>query len=209
MIDAQTIEPGKTSVEQKNSARSSPVRWVEDHGDYLYAYAMLRLRHPSKAQDAVQETFLAALRSRDGYAGQSAERGWLIGILKHKIYDHYRKAARETLFTDLEFYQEAERETFVERGLHHGAWARDLAPTDWASKPGESLDREEFWKAFRQCASKLPRNISRAFLMRELDGAETGTICSVLRISESNLWVMLHRARMALRRCLETNWFNR
>lgn len=200
-------EPGGRSV----GSESDPVRWVEEHGDFLYACALLRLRDPTKAKDVVQETFLAALRNRDSCMGKAGERGWLVGILKHKICDYYRKVARETLFTDLEFYHDEENESFVLNGLHKNAWTREEAPGDWASASSAvgSLDREEFWKAFHQCASKLPRKISQAFLLRELDGLPTEEICSLLEVSANNLWVMLHRARMALRRCLETNWFDK
>ena len=197
-------EPGERSV----GGVSDPVRWVEEHGDFLYACALLRLRDSARAKDVVQETFLAALRGRDSCAGRAGERGWLVGILKHKIYDYYRKAARETLFTDLEFYRDQEDESFVLEGLHKDAWTGERAPGDWASKTIESLDREEFWKAFHQCASKLPRRVAQAFLLRELDELATEEICSLLEVSANNLWVMLHRARMALRRCLETNWFD-
>lgn len=190
------------------SALSDPGQWVDDHGDYLYSYAMFRLRDPAKAQDAVQETFLAALKNRRAFAGQSAERGWLLGILKHKVHDAFRQASRETSFTDLGFYEDEERERFVAVGLRQGAWIHALGPADWPADAGAGLDRDEFWRTFRACASKLPRDISRAFLMRELDDTESRDICAILNITDNHLWVMLHRARMALRRCLETNWFN-
>ena len=83
---------------------SDPERWVELHGDYLFRFAIMRLRDASKAEDAVQETFLAALKGGKSFAGRSAEKSWLVGILKNKISDYYRKASRETSFTDMEFY---------------------------------------------------------------------------------------------------------
>jgi RNA polymerase sigma-70 factor (TIGR02943 family) len=206
-VHSRTVFPAR-NVQQKNASTSTdPERWVDDHGDYLFSYATFRMRDPLKSQDAVQETFLAALKSGRSFAGKSVERGWLLGILKNKIHDSFRKAGRETSFTDLGFYEDEERANFAICGLHRGGWVHDRAPTDWQN-PGEHLDREEFWRTFRACSSKLPTNISRAFLLREVDGLESRTICEMLNISESNLWVMLHRARMALRRCLETNWFN-
>ena len=92
---------------------SDPERWVELHGDYLFSYAMTRLRDLTKAEDAVQETFLAALKGGKAFAGRSAEKSWLVGILKNKICDHYRRASRETPFTDLEFYSDEESGRFV------------------------------------------------------------------------------------------------
>jgi RNA polymerase sigma-70 factor (ECF subfamily) len=185
---------------------SDPERWVELHGDYLFKYAVLRLRDTVKAEDAVQETFLAALKGGKSFAGRSAEKSWLVGILKNKICDHYRKASRETPFTDLEFYTDEESGRFEAGDTRGGGWIHELGPRDWPN-PGESLDNEKFWRAYHDCSGKLPKNVAAAFNLRELDGVESKEICSLLNISESNLWVMLHRARMALRRCLEKNWF--
>ena len=198
---------GKPARPVSVPAVTDPDRWVDEHGDYLFSYALFRLRDPVKSQDAVQETFLAALKSGRTFAGRSAERGWLLGILKHKTHDSFRKSSRETSFTDLGFYEDEESGRFVMRGLRSGAWIHNLAPRNWPAHPGEDLDREEFWSVFRSCTAKLPRAICQAFLMRELDGAETANICATLNIKENNLWVMLHRARMALRHCLEKNWF--
>ncbi len=187
---------------------SNPERWVDEHGDYLFKFALMRLRDPAKAEDAVQETFLAALKGGKSFAGRSAEKSWLTGILKNKIYDHFRKASRETSFTDLAFYDDEERDRFVTDGLGKDGWIHEFGPREWA-KTGESLDNELFWKTYRDCTGKLPEKVAAAFNLREVDGLESKEICAVLNISESNLWVMLHRARMALRRCLETNWFGR
>lgn len=187
---------------------SDPERWVEEHGDYLFRYALGRLRDPAKAEDAVQDTFLAALKGGKQFQGRSAEKSWLVGILKHKILDHFRKAGRETSFTDLNFYADEEADRFVSDGPFKGGWIHELGPLEWPDA-GASLDREVFWQTFRDCAGKLPEKVAVVFTLREVDGVESREICSALNISENNLWVMLHRARMALRRCLETNWFGR
>jgi RNA polymerase sigma-70 factor (ECF subfamily) len=185
---------------------SDPERWVELYGDYLFKYALMRLRDAAKAEDAVQETFLAALKGGKTFAGRSAEKSWLVGILKNKVCDHYRKASRETSFTDMEFYSDEESVRFIPDGLFKDGWIHELGPQEWSS-PGASLDSEVFWKTFHDCSTKLPKNVATVFNLREVDGVECKEICTMLNISENNLWVMLHRARMALRRCLETNWF--
>ena len=195
-------------AEKPATGLSDPERWVDEHGDYLFKFALMRLRDPAKAEDAVQETFLAALKGGKSFAGRSAEKSWLVGILKNKIYDHFRKASRETSFTDLDFYDDEESDRFVTGGLGKDGWIHELGPQAW-TKTGESLDNELFWKTYRDCTGKLPKNVAAAFNLREVDGLESKEICAVLNISESNLWVMLHRARMALRRCLETNWFGK
>jgi len=188
---------------------SDPEKWVDLHGEYLFKYALMRLRDPAKAEDAVQETFLAALKGGKTFAGRSAEKSWLVGILKNKIFDHYRKASWETSFTDLDFYADEESDRFVADGLGKGGWIHELGPVEWSSNPGVSLDNEVFWKTFHDCAGKLPKNVSAVFCLREMDDVDSKEICAKLEISESNLWVMLHRARMALRRCLEINWFGK
>jgi RNA polymerase sigma-70 factor (ECF subfamily) len=192
---------------------SDPERWVEEHGDYLFKFAIARLRDTARAEDLVQETFLVALRGGQSFEGRSAERSWFTGVLKHKILDYYRTASRESSFTDLEFFQDEESDRFIPDGPFQGGWihesGRDLGPMEWSTDPGANLDSEAFWKSFHDCSNKLPRNIATVFTMREVDGVESKEICQTLNISENNLWVMLHRARMALRRCLETNWFGK
>jgi RNA polymerase sigma-70 factor (ECF subfamily) len=199
-------QPSPNAGKAENAALSDPERWVDEHGDCLFRFALMQLRDPVRAEDAVQETFLAALKGGKSFAGRSAERSWLIGILKNKICDHFRKAGREVAFTDLDFYSQEEDTSYFALPLGHGAWKPKIAPQDWVN-PAENLDNELFWKTYRGCADKLPKNIAAAFNLREVDGIESKEICALLNISENNLWVMLHRARMALRSCLETNWF--
>src|SRR5262249_40626608 len=160
-------------------------------------------------EDLVQETFLAALKGHQSFAGRSGEKGWLVGILKHKVLDHFRRAGRETPFTDLEFYSDEEGDRFISEGMFQGCWIHELGPLEWSADAGAAIDSQAFWNVYHQCAGKMPRNIATVFTMREVDGVESKEICSLLNITENNLWVMLHRARMALRRCMETNWFGK
>ena len=180
-----------------------PECWVDEHGDILYRYALERVRKPEIAQDLVQETFLAAVRTHDKFRGGSSVRSWLCGILKHKICDYYRKRGRETPFTDLEFLADECEEKFVPEGY----WVHMNGPKEWRPEAAEVMHRDEFWKVMRDCLGKLPERVATVFMMREMDEIESKEICAVLSISDSNLWVMLHRARMALRECLAINWF--
>ena len=109
----------------------------------------------------------------------------------------------------MEFYRDEEGDKFIPDGLFKDGWVHELGPLEWSSDPGANLDSQAFWKTFHDCSSKMPNNIATVFTMREVDGVESREICKLLNISENNLWVMLHRARMALRRCLETNWFGK
>lgn len=187
------------------SGRTDPERWVAEHGDALYHYALSRVRDPGVAEDLVQESLLAALKGKDRYQGRSTERTWLVGILKNKVLDHFRTGKRESSFTDLEFFSEEEEGSF-ERGVALSHWLPASAPGEWEGA-GAELDRVEFWGVFERCTGRLPERIACAFVLREVDGLPSDEICTTLGISDSNLWVMLHRARMALRLCLETHWF--
>ena len=204
-MEAENVSPADARA---GSLLSDPERWLDEHGDYLFKFALTRLRDPHQAEDAVQETFLAALKGGHKFAGRSAEKSWLTGILKNKICDYFRKASRETSFTDLQFYRDEESDRFEAEGAGAGGWLHQAGPQEWPNA-GENLDRELFWATYRDCVGKLPKNVAAVFNLRELDGMESREICAMLNISESNLWVMLHRARMALRRCLEANWFSK
>lgn len=178
-------------------------RWVDEHGECLYRFAILRVRKPEVAEDLVQDTFLAAVKSVENFSSRSTERSWLVGILKNKIADHFRKLGRETNFTDMEFLNDEMSHKFED-----GFWNHDIGPKDWQESEVVTY-RGEFWQTMRNCLGKLPPRVADVFMMREMDGEDTAEICETLKISQSNLWVMLHRARMALRECLETNWFEK
>ena len=192
----------------ENPPRSgiAPEQWVERHGDYLFRHAQLRVRDPGAAEDLVQETFLAGWRSRSEFAGRSSERTWLLGILKHKIANFYRQQARQMETADGETLAELEAAQFKRSAFGGGHWSRTGAPGRWPN-PARSLEQAEFWQVFHRCIGKLPDNLARVFLLREMEEHEAATICGDLKITPANLFVMLHRARLGMRRCLEANWF--
>src|SRR6185295_5375472 len=145
---------------------SDPERWVDDYGDYLFRFALTRVRDQSRAEDLVQETFLAALKGRNTFAGRSQEKSWLVGILKNKIGDHFRRTSREHSFTDLEFYADEESERFIPDGQFKGGWIHELGPLEWSTDPGASLDSETFWRTYHECSRKMPKNIAAVFNLR-------------------------------------------
>lgn len=210
-MDDETRNPPLREPESGRGAAPAveAARWLDEHGDILFRHALARIRNAALAEDLVQETFLAAFKASHRFAGRSSERTWLIGILKHKLLDHFRKAGRETSFTDLEFFAGGEEGFFARDGISQGKWQPDAVPGEWSDDPSRSLDRAAFWEVFRECVGGLPERVADAFLLREMDGLDTEAICSSLQISPGNFWVMLHRARLALRRCLEANWFAR
>ena len=182
----------------------NPHDWLNEHGDYLYRFALARLRNPDQAEDVVQETLLAAIQSQS-YAGQSAPRTWLIGILKHKIVDLIRCQVRERPTEGLgeELPDEPGMDEFFERDGRH--W--DDKPLAW-EMPDNVLEQKQFLVVLQECMDRLPRKLASLFMLREVHEEDNEKICKELDITATNAWVMLYRARMGLRKCLEMNWLN-
>jgi len=190
-------------------ASSDPERWVDDHGDYLYRYALMRLRNPETAEEAVQETFVAALQARKGFAGQSSERTWLVGILKHKIIDHFRRVSKQRPLDLVETLPYESEPLFRDSGEWVDHWTDDNGPIEWGANQHQLFENDEFWSVFDDCLKELPPRVAAVFVLREMEEMSTEEICKVLEITPTNLWVILHRARMQLRRSLEVKWFRR
>lgn len=179
---------------------------VEGLRPYLLRYASLQLRDTAAAEDAVQEALLAALGGEASFAGRSHLRTWLTGILKHKIVDTIRRQSRERPAAELGSDDDADDVEGLFDGLfdRRGHW--NEAPEAWREPEG-SLAQKQFIAALEACLRALPERTARAFMMREHLGLETDEICKELEITATHCWVLLHRARMALRLCLEKNWF--
>ena len=195
-----------TTAATNSSSMVQPDRWVQEHGDALFGFAVLRVRDRAAAQDLVQETFLAAIKGKESFAGRSNERAWLFGILRNKLIDYYRLQGREVPLANLEAPSPEEQNAFVAAGLGKDGWQRGVAPKAWDT-PEEILVTKEFQEVLKACLSRLPGKIAQVFLLREIDGVPSEEICKDLGVSPNNVWVMLHRARMGLRRCLEVHWF--
>ena len=171
---------------------------VESERPYLLRYARLQLRDRNAAEDAVQETLVAALAGEAGFGGRSNLRTWLTGILKHKIIDAIRKGGRETHIESDEHLE----------ALFDAAGHWKSFPAEW-DNPDRSLEQKQFFAALEMCLEGLPEKTARAFLMREHMGLEADEICKELDVTPTHYWVLLYRARMALRKCLEMNWFSK
>ena len=195
-----------TTLRADSAVRLDPALWVEEYGDVLFGFAAARVRDRATAQDLVQETFLAALNGRESFAGRSSERSWLFGILRNKLTDYYRLKNREEAITDTEPPLPEERGAFGTGGLGKDGWVMKLAPKAWETPDG-TLISKEFQDVLRSCLSRLPDKVAQVFRLREIDDVSSEEICKDLGVSPNNLWVMLHRARMGLRRCLEVHWF--
>jgi RNA polymerase sigma-70 factor (TIGR02943 family) len=172
---------------------------VQAERGYLVRYARLQLRDAAAAEDAVQETLLAALAGEAGFGARSNVRTWLTGILKHKIVDTIRRQSREA--TRLPADADAgELDALFDESGH---WRE--APSDWGD-PDSLLQQKQFMAALEACLEGLPAKTAQAFLMREHMGFETPEICKELAVTPTHCWVLLYRARMALRECLEKTW---
>jgi RNA polymerase sigma-70 factor (ECF subfamily) len=202
------LTPGLTMSDFPAEAKAkldSPEVWVDEYGDFLYRYALSRVKDPSTAEDLVQETFLAALKARRNFRGRSSARTWLIAILKHKIVDHIRKKVREQASDKIESLFDAavyDSDDAIFNG--RGDWK--TPPAKWAANPTKLYEQKEFIDILYLCLGELPERQAKAFMMREIDGLSTDEICKALNISATNSWVILYRARMLLRQCLEIKW---
>lgn len=177
---------------------------LEPLRDYLYRFALFQLQQSSSAEDAVQETFLAALEKPDSFTGGSSLKTWLTGILKFKIIDTQRRLYRDPQLI-APITDEADNSDFDSLFNQTGHWGSD-APRRW-EKPEACLEDRQFWQVYSQCSRLMPRRTAMVFAMREELGLEIEQICQQLEITATNCSAMLYRARMSLRLCLEKNWF--
>ncbi len=192
----------------KNNAKLAPEKWVDNYADYLFSYAISRISKEEEARDLVQDTFLSALKAKDSFKGAASEKTWLVSILKRKVIDRYRKNAvrKETSFEESDTYKVAYSHYFTEEGFIPGEWQKQARPQQWNATDGK-IEQGEFRKILAACLDKLPKAWSAVFSMKHLEEESSETICKELEISPSNYWVIIHRAKLQMRECLEKNWF--
>jgi RNA polymerase sigma-70 factor (ECF subfamily) len=184
-----------------------PTGWLDRHGDYLYRYALVRVRDMATAEDLLQDTLLAAIGSYQTHEGRSSERTWLVGIMRHKVVDYFRRLARTPEFQMSDEEGRDDLDWFESVGPWRGHWREDQAPTSWSVDAVGLLESGDFWNTVDRCLARLSPQMAIAFTLREIDGLSSEEICEILNITPSNLWVTLHRARAKLRHFLEAEWF--
>ncbi|MCD4731311.1 MAG: sigma-70 family RNA polymerase sigma factor [Bacteroidales bacterium] len=172
-----------------------------NYSDYLYNYAITRVNDTHVAEDLVQETFISALKGYDSFQSKSKESTWLIAILKNKIIDHYRKKSKHYFLQSLD-----EMKTMDDFFNSKGAWQTDQRPSRWDVDVDNALEQQEFYEILQQCLVRLNDIQRMAFVMKHLDDEDTNDICKELEITSTNYWVIIHRAKLQLRKCMETNW---
>lgn len=202
-----TIKP--TSVagsEDPDSSHLADPAFLKELRMQMLKFATLQLRDEALAEDAVQEALIGALKNAGSFNRRSALKTWVFAILKNKIADVLRKGSR--MIEASRLLRDGENEENLDMLFNtKGFWQADERPAAW-SAPMESVKNDHFWRVFETCLSGLPKNQARLFMMREFLELESNEICETLNISTSNLHVMLYRARLRLRECLENRWFN-
>ena len=178
----------------------NPNNWVDLYSDYLFNYTISRVSDRVIAQDLVQDTFLAGLKSMKNFKGEASERTWLISILKRKIIDYYRKINSNKGKAEVRMTYNSDTES-------DGDWLEERVADPFDKTAEDQLENVELGEAIYNCLEKLPQKQAEVFKMKTILGHETETICNELNITASNLWVIIHRARTALADCLKENWF--
>ena len=181
----------------------NPHQWVNAHADYLYAFAISRINDEEQARDLVQDTFLAALEKAENFEGKSSERTWLTAILKNKIIDVYRKKSSGLKNIEIKVAEE-EQEDFFDRDSGH--WVFEHGPKEFGIEDKDHIINKEFEQILQKCLQKLPVLWKAVFTMKHIEEEPTDTICAELKVTSSNFWVIIHRAKLNMRACLQKNW---
>jgi RNA polymerase sigma-70 factor (TIGR02943 family) len=176
-------------------------KWIDNYADYLFNYAVVRVNDTDIAKDLVQDTFFAGLKSAKNFQGKSTERTWLVSILKRKVIDHYRKINSKKGQAEV-------RMNFYTDGENEGNWIEERVPQNWDNQSEKDIENRELKSQLELCINGLPEKYALVFRMKTIQEFETEEICKELDITSSNLWVIIHRARTQLRKCMEDNWFN-
>lgn len=186
---------------ETSGVTTSPEKWLSLYGDILYQYTLPRVNDTTVAEDLVQETFLSALKALPAFKGQASVKNWLFAILKNKIIDHYRKKSTEQWLVAMPDLQAADDQWFNDEG----AWSEGRKPKDWhpANTP---VERKEIQKIINWCKNHLKELQQHVFTLKYMEDMDSVEICKVLNISSSNYWVLIHRARLQMRDCVEKNW---
>lgn len=176
-------------------------KWVDKYADYLFNYTITRVNNADLAKDLVQETFFAGLKSAKNFKGEASERTWLVSILKRKIIDYYRKINSNKGKAEV-------RVNFYNDGENEGNWLEERVPQSWENASEKNIENQELKNQLEACINSLPEKYAMVFRLKTIQDFGTEEICKELDITSSNLWVIIHRARTQLRKCMEDNWFN-
>ena len=184
----------------------APENWVAQYADYFYAYARFKTNDTAVAQDLVQDTFLAALRAKEGFKGDCSEKTWLMRILNNKIIDHYRTKKQGDNFDDyLADTENSFHDSFFANEEHPDRWTQPITPTHYANSTDDYLRQAEFQAILDKCLHNIPIKLRQVFVEKYIDDRPAEDICKEYALSSSNYWVIIHRAKVLLRSCLVRN----
>ncbi len=175
--------------------------WVNEYANMLYQYVIKRVKDNHIAKDLVQDTLLSAWKNIENYTGEASVKTWLFTILKNKIIDHYRKSSNR--ITEELSNTETEQAIFFDSADH---WHKKAFPMDWGTRTQHSIETKEFYLILTKCKNKLKEIQAAVFNLKYMEDLSSKEICKELNITESNYWVLIHRAKIQLRYCLESNW---
>ncbi|MFU8860295.1 MAG: sigma-70 family RNA polymerase sigma factor [Cyclonatronaceae bacterium] len=179
-------------------------QWVYEYSDELISWAFYKISDQSAAQDLVQETFLAAVKSKQDFERRSSPKTWLFSILNKKIVDYYRsknKFGWATTPLDEDMVEQVTRGYFDDAG----SWAEATSTISWDADV-HLLDNPDFKKVMDQCMDELPVGWNMAIVAKYYSEKSSSEICQDLRITPSNYWQIVHRAKLLLKKCIETHW---
>jgi len=178
-----------------------PAQWPGRYGDELYRFALSRVADADVAEELVQETFLSALDGLATFRAEASERTWLFVILRRKIIDHYRRQARVS-YVGLDEISEAGPTEADYFAPENGHWTGQQAPASWLNADAD-LEQQELHTILQRCQERLPKQHGAVFAMRFVEELSAEEICQELALTAANYWVIVHRAKLQLRRCLE------
>lgn len=189
---------------EKEYSKANPQKWLDNYGSLLYQYTLPRVNDNATAEDLVQETFLSALKGLDGYKGQASEKNWLFAILKNKIINYYKKKANDQSISLMPDLQILDDNWFND----DGRWLESKIPKDLDAFDN-LIERKEVQRIINWCIEHLKNVQKNVFILKYLEDLDSEEICKVLNISLSNYWVLIHRARLQMRDCVEKNWLQK
>lgn len=193
----------EANLNKSTNKQVHPSQWVNEYGDFLYLFAYSRVNSKELAEDLVQETFLSALKGLQSFRGESTELTWLTSILRRKVIDHYRKSStkKETPASQFASHFQGDDD-------YNGHWIMERAPKDWQTKTEDPMQQDEFQKIMDTCLSLLPDKWKSVFVLKVIEEMQSDDVCKEMGCTSSNLWVILHRARLQLRECIENKWLS-
>ncbi len=186
-----------------------PLLWVDQFSDEFFRFTIYRVKNREVAEDLVQETFLSGLKSLNNFRRDCPEKSWLYNILRNKIIDHFRKKTNREIKQSSAVIEADDDSFFSNFFKPGGQWSNEASPENWNISADKILERKEFMEFLILCLSLLPEMWEKVFNLKTIEDLPSKDICKELNITPSNLWTIIHRAKLQLRGCLEKRWLNK